>query len=79
MHPDKRGAMPSDLAPVFERLSLNDESWLKLIQDFRRKFSRAAGKPESLTKEAQKHGCQKMPGISHSRAIFGPAPLQSTA
>ena len=61
-------------------LSLDDETWLKLIQDFRRKFRRAAGKPESLTKEAQKHGCRKMPGMPHSRAIFDPAlPPHSTA
>jgi hypothetical protein len=75
---DKSGAIPCDLAPVLERLKLSDEGWLNLVHDFRRKFRRAAGTPESLTKEAQKRGCQKMHGIVHSRLIFD-APRPSTA
>ena len=65
---DKRGAIPSGLAPILERLSLDSDRWLKLMRDFRRRFSRAAGRPESLAKEAQKHGDGRMPGINHSRA-----------
>jgi hypothetical protein len=75
---DKSGAIPSDLAPVLERLQLSHESWLNLVHDFRRKFRRAAGTPESLAKEARKRGCQKMQGIVHSRQIFNPPP-RSTA
>ena len=75
---DKRGATPPDLAPIFERLHLSDEGWLKLVCDFRRKFRRAAGTPASLLKEAQKRGCRKMQGIAHSRAIFD-TPPRSTA
>jgi hypothetical protein len=59
-------------------LSLSSESWLLLVRDFRRKFRRAAGTPESLMKEAQKRGRQKMQGIAHSRAIFN-SPPRSTA
>ena len=76
---DKRGAISPELAPIFERLSLNEESWLQLIHNFRRKFRRAAGRPESLSKEAHKHGCQKMPGLPLSREIFGPLANPSTA
>jgi len=75
---DKRCAIPEGLAPILERLSLTDETWLKLVHDFRRKFRRAAGTPESMTKEAQKHGCRKMYGIAHSREIFE-QPKRSTA
>ena len=71
---DKSGAIPGSLAPILERLNLSGESWLKLVHDFRRRFRRAAGTPESLMKEAQKRGCQKMHGIAHSRAIFDPPP-----
>ena len=74
---DKPGAIPQDLAPIFERLHLSGESWLKLVHEFRRKFRRAAGTPASLMKEAQKRGCQKMQGIIHSRAIFDPPPRSS--
>jgi hypothetical protein len=75
---DKRGAIPCELAPIFERMQISGESWLDLVHDFRRKFRRAAGTPASLMKEAQKRGCQKMQGIIHSRAIFDP-PSRSTA
>ena len=75
---DQRGAIPQELAPIFERLQLSSETWLNLVHDFRRKFRRAAGTPASLMKEAQKRGCRKMQGIIHSRAIFDP-PARSTA
>ncbi|MBS0262828.1 MAG: hypothetical protein JSS02_12820 [Planctomycetes bacterium] len=73
---DRRGVIPSALAPILERLSLGGEGRFKLIHDFRRKFRRAAGKPESLTKEAQKQG-GRMPGLNHSRDIFSPGSAQS--
>ena len=63
-------AIPAGLAPLVERLSLTDESWMNLVRDFRRKFRRAAGTPESMKREAEKHGCRKMYGIGHSRGIF---------
>ena len=68
---DKRGAIPAELAPILDRLTMDADGWLKLMRDFRRKFRRAAGRPESLTKEAQKYGVGRMPGINHSREIFG--------
>ena len=74
---DKRCAIPDGLAPILERLALTDESWMNLVRDFRRKFRRAAGRPESMTKEAEKHGCRKMYGIGHSRAIFDKPPQSS--
>jgi hypothetical protein len=76
---DKSGAIPPDLAPILERLSLSGEGWLNLVRDFRRKFRRAAGTPASLTKEAQKRGCRKMHGIVHSRQIFNPPAPRSSA
>ena len=49
-----------------------------LLRFFRRKFRRAAGTPESMKEEAEKHGCRKMYGIDHSRGIFE-QPKRSTA
>ena len=62
---DKRCAIPDGLAPILERLALTDESWMNLVRDFRRKFRRAAGTPESMKKEADKHGCRK--NVRHRR------------
>ena len=71
-------AIPACLAPILERLSLTDESWMNLVRAFRRKFRRAAGTPESMKKEAEKHGCRKLYGIGHSLGIFE-QPKRSTA
>ena len=51
---------------------------MNLVRDFRRKFRPVAGTPESMKKEAEKHGCRKMYGIGHSRGIFE-QPKRSTA
>ena len=59
---DKRCAIPDGLAPILERLALTDESWMNLVRDFRRKFRRAAGAPESMTKEALANGQRKLAG-----------------
>jgi hypothetical protein len=74
---DKRCAVPNGLAPILERLALTDESWMNLVRDFRRKFRRAAGTPESMKNEAAKHGCRKMYGMGHSREIFDKPPQSS--
>ena len=74
---DKTGAILGSPAPILDRLQVSHENWLKLVQDFRRRFRRAAGTPASLQKEAQKRGCRYMQGSVHSRAIFGPPPRSS--
>ena len=76
---DKRGAIFAELPPILARLSLDAENWLKLIHNFRKQFRRAAGRPDSLTKEAAKHGCRRMPGLARSQEIFGPQSTRSTA
>ena len=42
---DKRGVIPSGLAPILDRLSLDSDRWLKLLRDFRRQFRRATAGP----------------------------------
>jgi REP element-mobilizing transposase RayT len=74
---DKRCAIPDGLAPILERLALTDESWMNLVRDFRRKFRRAAGTPDAMQKEAEKHGYRKMYGMGHSREIFDKPPQSS--
>ena len=50
----KRGVIPADVSLVLDRLQISAESWLELIADFSRLFRRAAGRPESLRRDAQK-------------------------
>ena len=35
---DKRGAIPSDLAPILERLCISDGGWMQLMGRFSRMF-----------------------------------------
>ena len=67
---DKRGAIPQDLAPILERLGVSRDGWLQLVKEFSRLFRRSAGTPASLSRDADKWGRRRMPGITHSRAIF---------
>jgi hypothetical protein len=67
---DKRGAIPSHLAPILERLQIGGEGWMKLVGHFDRLFRRAAGRPSSLQREREQQGCKLMQGIRHSREIF---------
>jgi hypothetical protein len=53
---EKRGAIPADLAPIFDRLQLSRDTWV------------AAGR---LAAEAARRGRRWLAGISHSREAFG--------
>ena len=67
---EKRGAIPADLAPILERLSVTHDGWLKLVTEFSRLFRRSAGTPASLGQDAKKWGRKRREGISQSRAAF---------
>jgi hypothetical protein len=68
---DKRGAIPAGLAPILDRLQLSRETWIETVQHFGKWFHRAAGRPETLAREAERRHRQWLSGISHSRAAFG--------
>ncbi|MBC8355695.1 MAG: hypothetical protein H8E66_27265 [Planctomycetes bacterium] len=52
----KRGTIPSELAPILERLGLDAVSWCDLVQKFGKLFKRAAGTAASLSSEAARRG-----------------------
>jgi len=35
---DKRGAIPATMQPIFQRLGLNHEEWLEIVQNFGRRY-----------------------------------------
>jgi REP element-mobilizing transposase RayT len=45
---DKPGVISGDLKPIMERLDCTVESWLDLVQNFRRRFRTEAGRAEVL-------------------------------
>lgn len=44
----KRGATPTSMPPVLQRLNLSVESWLELVNQFGRLFSHVAGHPRRI-------------------------------
>ena len=53
---DKRGAIPSSVAPILQRLGIEPDGWLDLASQFGRLFKRAAGSSVSLAAEARHRG-----------------------
>ena len=53
---NKKGRIPSDLAPILERVGLSGELWCDLIKRFGKIFKRVAGPPKSLAQEANLRG-----------------------
>ena len=53
---NKKGRIPSDLAPILERVGLSGELWCDLVKRFGKIFKRVAGTPESLAQEAIRRG-----------------------
>ena len=51
LHKRKRGAIPSELAPILVRLGIETQGWCDLVRQFGRLFKRAAGTPNSLAQE----------------------------
>ena len=68
--PDKRVAIPGELAPILSRLQLSAETWVDTVLNFGRWFKRAAGRAENLTAEAARRGRHWLQGMSHSRVAF---------
>ena len=56
----KRGKIPSHLAPILERLGMEETGWCKLVKNFGKLFKRAAGNALSLRNEATKRGQASM-------------------
>jgi hypothetical protein len=67
---DKRGAIPQDLRPILERLSINAEGWVESILDFGRRFHRVIGRAASIAARAQKNGRHWYQGQAASRLAF---------
>src|SRR5579871_535125 len=67
---DKAGSIPADLAPILTRVGISSETWVETVMNFGRWFRRAAGRVESLSAEANKHGRRWLHGLSHCREAF---------
>ena len=68
---DKRGAIPSGLSPILERVAVDAECWLDGVRNFGRWFHRAVGRADHLKEEAARSGKHWLQGLGRCRLAFG--------
>ena len=53
---DKRGAIPPHLAPILDRIGMDEQKWLSHSQHFETRFKTMAGSWSSIKKAAKQLG-----------------------
>jgi len=69
---DKRGAIPAHIQPIFQRLGLNHEEWLDIVQQFGRRYRFAAGAVDRLQALSRRLGRYWLQGVGTSRRLYQP-------
>jgi len=61
---NKRGKIPSHLAPILARIGLDSSSWCEVVKKFGCMFKRVAGGSQSMAEEAsrRKQSYMQAPG-----------------
>ena len=67
---DKRGAMPANLEPLFERLGISTELWVDCVLNFRKWFRSSVGRPKSMEAAAEARGHNRAISINSARRAF---------
>jgi REP element-mobilizing transposase RayT len=67
---DKRGAIPTHIQPIFQRMGLNHEEWLEMVQNFGRRYRLAAGAVDRLRAFSQQLGRYWLQGIGASQRFY---------
>ena len=66
----KPGRTPQSLRPLFERLSVNSETWCELVRGFGRLFFNVAGRPQSIDATPSRVTQQRYYVRSQARKLF---------
>jgi REP element-mobilizing transposase RayT len=64
------GAMPSNLAPLFERFGIAPEMWVNCVMQFKKLFRTSVGRPRSMQAAAEAHGHNRAISINSARNVF---------
>ena len=70
---DKPGAIPEHLAPILDRLAINQNRWVRTVDSYGSLFHRVAGRVESITAAARQAGKRWLAGLAAGRKAFSPA------
>ena len=67
---DKRGAMPANLEPLFQRLGISTELWVDCVVNFRKWFRSSVGRPKSMEAAAETRGHNRAISVSSAWRAF---------
>ena len=70
---EQAGAIPPHLAPVLDRLEINQARWLGTVNSYGSLFHRVAGRVESIAAAARQAGKRWLAGLSAGKKAFSPA------
>lgn len=70
----EKAAIPGELKPILERMSIELDEWVKTVEQFGNKFYRVVGTVEDLMSKAKTMSMQWLKGKSSCRAAFGESP-----
>ena len=66
----KRGALPKNLEPLFERLEISAELWVDCVVNFRKWFRSSVGRPKSMESAAEARGHNRALSVNSARRAF---------
>ena len=67
---DKPGAIPDHLAPILDRLAINQSRWVGTVNSYGSLFHRVAGQVESIVAAARQAGKRWLAGLAAGRRAF---------
>lgn len=70
LHAGKRGAIPTDLVPILERLKMRPHQWLMQVPATESRYWRAIGTKEALVAKAYGSGLKWIKGIGTARIML---------
>ena len=63
----------NEVAPLFERLGINVDTWCRLVKDFGRLFSVVAGQPQRIDEHRSKKNSRRYHTRRETRDLLAPA------
>jgi putative transposase len=71
---DKRGSIPKNLAPIFERINMSSGDWLTAVKNASHAYGLAKGPMDRLKEYAERIGRQWIRGQSYCKVFYRFAP-----
>jgi hypothetical protein len=67
---DKRGAIPAHLAPILQRLQIQQDNWINGVQHYGNYFYKVIGTVQHLLEETQRQGRKWLKGKTAAKLLY---------